>query len=103
MYVTVVCRFWYMLFWYWKSTGLTKIELYLVFCVEVKCDILVRTVIDRGCLRMVQGIIFIPKEEEVLEFGENYVMRSYMSCVLHLVLLECRFQKDEMGRTCSMW
>jgi hypothetical protein len=50
---------------------------------------------------MVRGIIFRPKDEEVLEFGENYVMRSCMSCVLHLILLECRFQKDEMGRACS--
>jgi hypothetical protein len=69
--------------------------------VEVKCDILVRTGIDRGCLRMVKGIIFGPKEEEVLEFGENHVMRSCMSCVLHLVLLECRFPKGEMGGACS--
>jgi hypothetical protein len=69
--------------------------------VEVKCDILVRMGIDRGCLRMVQGIMFRPEEEEVLEFGENYVMRICMSCVLHVVLLECRFQKDEMGRACS--
>jgi len=52
---------------------------------------------------MVQGIIFVPKEEEVLEFGENYVMRSCMSHVLYLVLLECRFQKDEMGRACSTY
>lgn len=69
----------------------------MVFCVEVKCDILVRMGIDRGCLGM---IIFRPVEEEVLKFGENYVMRNCMSCVLHLVLLECRFQKDEMGRAC---
>lgn len=34
----------------------------MVFCVEVKCDILVRTGIDRGCLRMVQGKIFGLKE-----------------------------------------
>jgi len=61
--------------------------------VEVKCDILVRTGIDRGCLRMMQGIIFRPKEEEVLEFGENYVMRSCMSCVLHLVLLKADFRR----------
>ena len=68
---------------------------------EVKCDILVRTGIDRGCLRMVQGIIFELKEEEVLEFGERDVIRSCMSCVLLLILLECRFQKDELGRACS--
>ena len=54
----------------------------MVFCVEVKCDILVRMGIDRGCLGMMQGIIFRPVEEEVLEFGENYVMRNCMSCVL---------------------
>lgn len=93
MYVTVVCRFWYMLFWYWKITGLTKTELHLVFCVEVECYILVRTGIDRGCLRMVQGIVFRPKDEEVLEFGENYVMRSCMSCVLHLILMEADFSR----------
>jgi len=30
--------------------------------------------------------IFGPKRDEVKGSGENYIMRSFMTCILHLIL-----------------
>jgi hypothetical protein len=34
--------------------------------------------------------------------GENYIVRSYITCVPHQISLEQTSQEDEMGRACSV-
>jgi hypothetical protein len=38
--------------------------------------------------------IFEPKRDEVMEVGENCIMRSFIACTLLQVYLECQKERD---------
>jgi hypothetical protein len=52
---------------------------------------------ENGVLRTVFG----RKREEVMQAGEDYIMRNFITCTLHQILLGCQVKEDEVGGSCS--